>query len=100
MDYLDEDVEDATTEAGTTTTTATTTTEPGGLSGGAIAGISVSVVLVVILVLGLVIFLYIRSKKRKIQGRYNPAYLEQSQAEKLKAKGPYVLPLPQPERLI
>ena len=46
---------------------------------------------------GLSIFMYIRGKRRKIMGAYNPAYLEERQQHH---KMPYIIPLPQPERLI
>ena len=68
---------------------------------GLIIGLSVTASIIFIIVLAaLAVFLYIRSKRRKIQGCYRPADLEIIQAQRSKAMGPYILPLPQPERLI
>ena len=55
--------------------------------------------------IALSVFMYIRGKRRKIVGRYNPAYLEDRQAAERQErqerhKMPYVIPLPPRERLI
>ena len=111
-DSSTEDSTTTTTESETTTTDITTTEittteittteipeeeEDWGL----IIGLSVTASIIFIIVLAaLAVFLYIRSKRRKIQGCYRPADLEIIQAQNSKAMGPYILPLPQPERLI
>lgn len=90
----------------TTASTSTTLPEDGlsyetklalGLGGGA--------VLLILIILSIVIFMYVRGKRRKIQGAYNPAYLEQleedrARQQRKKMDGPFIIPLPQPERLI
>ena len=111
-DSSTEDSTTTTTESETTTTyiitTETTTTEITTTEipeeeedWGLIIGLSVTASIIFIIVLAaLAVFLYIRSKRRKIQGCYRPADLEIIQAQNSKAIGPYILPLPQPERLI
>ena len=111
-DSSTEDSTTTTTESETTTTdiitTEITTTEITTTEipeeeedWGLIIGLSVTASIIVIIVLAaLAVFLYIRSKRRKIQGCYRPADLEIIQAQNSKAMGPYILPLPQPERLI
>ena len=52
-------------------------------------------------IFGLLGFVYFRRRCRKTQGGYRPAYLEQNEQRKKQAvSGPYIIPLPQPERLI
>ena len=96
------EIETTTTDIITTDTTDTTTEIPEEEEDwGLIIGLSVTASIIFIIVLAaLAVFLYIRSKRRKIQGCYRPADLEIIQAQRSKAVGPYILPLPQPERLI
>ena len=94
-----------TTTSSTTTTTTSTTpfiststtaaTEPDIVL---ISCLSAGALVLLIILVSIGVFLYIRGKRRKIHGRYRPAYLETVQAEPMKR--PYVIPLPEPERLI
>ena len=67
-----------------------------------IASLTAVGAVILILCIALSVFMYIRGKRRKIVGRYNPAYLEDRQAAERQErhKMPYVIPLPPRERLI
>ena len=85
-------------------TTSTTNSEEGSDNNTIlIATLTAVGAILLIIFISLSIFMYIRGKRRKIVGSYNPAYLEDAQQaadRKNRHKMPYIIPLPNPERLI
>ncbi len=92
-----------TTDSEITTTSLIDTTTPiddtddgswkilvGGIVGGLLG-------LAIVIALAVFTFMFIRTRRRRIEGRYRPASVEQRQKEFFQA---YTIPLPQPEKLI
>ena len=96
-------ITDATTEITTTIENTTTSSDEGSDNTILIASLTAVGAVLLIIFVSLSIFMYIRGKRRKIVGSYNPAYLEDAQQtaeRKNRHKMPYIIPLPNPERLI
>ena len=88
---------ETTTEIETTISTSEKPPEEDLLSFEAKLGLSIGGAVLLLLILCVAIFMFMRGRRRKIQGTYNPAYLEQIQSHHKKV---FTIPLPQPERLI